>query len=490
MRTRFFFLILCLRNLLYGVFLLLLSPALLLAKDKKKWLRLLSAKLSATTPAPYQQASKNCFYSSSKQPLPLFDAGFLSASLGEAKLALEFARALAANPKGPKSFVFWSENFSGLDYYRLKLPQVFSKEAFPQQINYLTALHPFDFSFSWRKSLRSFPVKQLFLLESAYWPNTIDITAKQGHRVISINSRLQAGTLRLARCLGWLGLTAFKQIDHFYTSAPSTEKNLLCLAVPKQRISLVPSFKTALFPPIDNDLLQQEHQKLFRAPKAGDFLTVVGSVHVDEIAYLLKAWLIFLKQTKLKQPAAAVKTERTRPAKNPSGNPAKASPRLKHFVLVLRHPEKADKVRRLLSKKLGAALTDKGDYQLFPEGVGLVSSFGTLLRWYSLADCVIVGGSFNARGGQNFCEPIALGKYTAVGPYTKNFEAEKVLFRRYQALEVLPNRAEVVAFWERAFLNDEHAQHYAARGYQALQQHVFDWDKFAERVLTELRPQA
>ena len=48
-------------------------------------------------------------------------------------------------------------------------------------------------------------------------------------------------------------------------------------------------------------------------------------------------------------------------------------------------------------------------------------TFGELGQLYQLADAVFVGGSLAPLGGQNFLEPLALGKIPCCGPHLDNF---------------------------------------------------------------------
>ena len=48
-------------------------------------------------------------------------------------------------------------------------------------------------------------------------------------------------------------------------------------------------------------------------------------------------------------------------------------------------------------------------------------TFGELGQLYQLADAVFVGGSLAPLGGQNFLEPLALGRIPCCGPHLDNF---------------------------------------------------------------------
>jgi len=94
------------------------------------------------------------------------------------------------------------------------------------------------------------------------------------------------------------------------------------------------------------------------------------------------------------------------------------------LIIVPRHPERGEEIARLVESRgyiprrrsLNETFNDPAR-QIF-----IVDTVGELQRFYSLASVVYVGKSlFPPGGGQNMIEPVALGKPTLYGPFTKNF---------------------------------------------------------------------
>ena len=52
----------------------------------------------------------------------------------------------------------------------------------------------------------------------------------------------------------------------------------------------------------------------------------------------------------------------------------------------------------------------------------LGDTMGEMFTYYAIADIVLMGGTWLPYGGQNFLEPMALGKQVWVGPSVYNFE--------------------------------------------------------------------
>ncbi len=89
-------------------------------------------------------------------------------------------------------------------------------------------------------------------------------------------------------------------------------------------------------------------------------------------------------------------------------------------VLAPRHPERVDEVLRLMeSEGLKVWLRSKGG---FKGDVLIVDTVGELMRFYSISNVAIVGGSFVPVGGHNPLEPLCFGVPVIIGPYYHNFE--------------------------------------------------------------------
>jgi 3-deoxy-D-manno-octulosonic-acid transferase len=122
-------------------------------------------------------------------------------------------------------------------------------------------------------------------------------------------------------------------------------------------------------------------------------------------------------------------------------------PRLKcRTIIVPRHPERHESVRKLLSE---AGIPWRNRSELSPEkpaasaDVILLDTMGELAAVYGVADLVFIGGSLIPHGGQNMAEPIALGKATLYGPHTHNFKATVRELRECRGALEVQNAAEL-----------------------------------------------
>ena len=104
-----------------------------------------------------------------------------------------------------------------------------------------------------------------------------------------------------------------------------------------------------------------------------------------------------------------------------------ACPSHAQLLLVPRKPERFDEVASLepgvvrktrpAEAEPVAAKANPGSHEARDDrpGVFLLDTMGELRQAYALADVAVVGRSFNAMGGSDPIEPVALGKATVIG---------------------------------------------------------------------------
>lgn len=92
------------------------------------------------------------------------------------------------------------------------------------------------------------------------------------------------------------------------------------------------------------------------------------------------------------------------------------------IVVAPRHMHRVKPWQALLSgAKLPAVMRSKQEGTIPAGSIVIWDTFGELGQLYQLADAVFVGGSLAPLGGQNFLEPLALGRIPCCGPHLDNF---------------------------------------------------------------------
>lgn len=92
------------------------------------------------------------------------------------------------------------------------------------------------------------------------------------------------------------------------------------------------------------------------------------------------------------------------------------------WLIVPRHPQRFDEVAALVAAR-GFGMARRSQWAAPPEDaqVWIGDSLGEMALYYGLADCALLGGSFEPLGGQNLIEAAACGCPVVMGPHTFNF---------------------------------------------------------------------
>jgi len=109
------------------------------------------------------------------------------------------------------------------------------------------------------------------------------------------------------------------------------------------------------------------------------------------------------------------------------------------WLLVPRHPQRFDEVAAMVAAH-GLRVARRSGWPGAPPAdaqVWIGDSLGEMALYYGLADCALLGGSFEPLGGQNLIEAAACGCPVVMGPHTFNFaEAAQLAQEAGAALRV------------------------------------------------------
>ena len=116
------------------------------------------------------------------------------------------------------------------------------------------------------------------------------------------------------------------------------------------------------------------------------------------------------------------------------------------MIIVPRHPERFQSVYQLLTAS-DYTIAKRSESTFRKEGrksraidILLGDSMGEMMRYFSCADMVFMGGTMVPTGGHNILEPAAMGLPIVYGPYMFNFNAINELFVHYQAALQVTNK--------------------------------------------------
>jgi 3-deoxy-D-manno-octulosonic-acid transferase len=91
------------------------------------------------------------------------------------------------------------------------------------------------------------------------------------------------------------------------------------------------------------------------------------------------------------------------------------------WMIVPRHPQRFDEVAALIEARGFAVARRSAAGAPAKSEIWLGDSLGEMALYYGLADVALLGGSFEALGGQNLIEAAACGCPVIMGPSTYNF---------------------------------------------------------------------
>jgi len=115
-----------------------------------------------------------------------------------------------------------------------------------------------------------------------------------------------------------------------------------------------------------------------------------------------------------------------------------------------RHLERVPFLMKSVETRFGkASLRSKGEGGFYV----ILDTYGELSEVYSVADVVVIGGGFEALGGQNILQPLAHGKPVIHGPHMDNFREVSDAARAAGATLVARDADELASELEK-LLND------------------------------------
>ena len=113
----------------------------------------------------------------------------------------------------------------------------------------------------------------------------------------------------------------------------------------------------------------------------------------------------------------------------------------------------------------------------------LIDTTGELNAWTQLADIVIIGKSFLAKGGQNPAEALAAGKPTITGPHMENFAALVIQLKKAGGILTAETPAELPAMIEMAISSNA-----GEKGKAVLESHRGACARTAKLLLPSVEP--
>ena len=276
---------------------------------------------------------------------------------------------------------------------------------------------PWDSRQAVERFLTHFKPRLGVLLETEVWPNLMAAAKARGLPVALVNARMSSKSLAGAERLSWLAKPAYRALAAVYAQTEADAQRLAQLGAPVAGVLGNLKFDARL------DTQQQALARQWRVALPRPVLMLASSREGEELEFL-RQWQAGQAQAQL---AAAQRVQ---------------------LLIVPRHPQRFDEVARLVqaqgltvsrrSSWTGAPANDAAALQA---DVWLGDSLGEMALYYTLSDLALLGGSFEALGGQNLIEPAACGCPVVMGPHTFNFAEAAVMAEAAGAAFRVPDMA-------------------------------------------------
>lgn len=314
--------------------------------------------------------------------LPAADIWIQAASAGEAYLACS----LLANLKPPRpiNVLITSNTRQGLDiidhYIRDEMSETFN-------ITAASAFFPFDRPTFMTTAVRRIRPKVMILLETEIWPGLLSALKKSHTRILIINGRLSASSVRGYRLLK--NLWRQRRPDLVLAVSPADARRF-CRIFGRDGVGVMPNIK---FDRLQVATEAADNPLRSLLPETAPFL-VLGSIRQEEensVENIIR------------------EIYRTAP-QTVTGLFPRHMHRINHWAATLDRMN----VQWMLRSDMAVRPVSPGTLILW-------DTFGELNRAYDLARAVFVGGSLAPLGGQNFLEPLVCGVRPVIGPYWEHF---------------------------------------------------------------------
>ncbi len=249
---------------------------------------------------------------------------------------------------------------------------------------------PADFSWVVRRFLRTFRPRVFIPMETEIWPNTLNLAADAGTKIVVMNGRVSPKSFQSYRRLGSLIRGPLSRVSAFCMQTDQDAERLGELCGDPSRVFVTGNCKfDTEIPPLD-EVARCALREELGVPQSAP-VVVAGSTHPGEEEIVLSAFEVIRKSV----PDAVL-------------------------VLVPRHPERFAGVWEMLARSGDTArrFSDGATNGAGPPSVVLVDRMGMLVRLYGIAAVAVVAGSFvPGIGGHNVLEAAAHGVPVVYGPH-------------------------------------------------------------------------
>ncbi|HEY0883779.1 MAG TPA: 3-deoxy-D-manno-octulosonic acid transferase [Ramlibacter sp.] len=316
----------------------------------------------------------------------------------------------------------------------------------------LQAWLPWDTPGAVRRFLDHFRPSAGVLMETEVWPNLVDECRARRVPLALANARLSGKSLAQARRLSRLSRPAYASLAAAWAQTEADARRLREAGAKVEGVFGNLKFDAA------PDPAQRAQGRGWRAALGRPVVMFASSREGEEAQFLdaVRA---------LGDAAAGIR-----------------------WLIVPRHPQRFDEVAALVAAR-GFSVARRSEWAAPPEDaqVWIGDSLGEMALYYGLADCALLGGSFEPLGGQNLIEAAACGCPVVMGPHTFNFAEAAQLAQEAGAALRAKDMHEAVRTAVELVADAARREATAAAGLSFAAAHRGAADRTAEAVLPLIR---
>ncbi|UPR58305.1 lipid IV(A) 3-deoxy-D-manno-octulosonic acid transferase [Vibrio sp. ED004] len=313
---------------------------------------------------------------------------------------------------------------------------------------------PIDFSWCVRGFLKSVKPKQMLIMETELWPNTLHCVANAGIPISVLNARLsERSCQRYAKFQAVFDLLA-KNLSQVLCQYPNDAERFVRLGLNKSSVHVTGSIKFD----IEVSSEQVEKGKALREQVGFDRdVWIAASTHQGEDDIVLDAHKQLLKD-------------------NPNAL----------LVIVPRHPERFNQVTELARQHGFNTVTRTSQQPLTSDiEMYIADTMGEMLVLLGGADVCFMGGSLvgDKVGGHNLLEPAALKLPLLNGPSYFNFSEITDKLLEAQAVTICQNSNEIAGQLKELFTQPNLRKDKGLAAYQVVEQNRGALDNTLQHII-------
>ncbi|MEZ9621120.1 lipid IV(A) 3-deoxy-D-manno-octulosonic acid transferase [Vibrio sp. 10N.222.55.A3] len=314
---------------------------------------------------------------------------------------------------------------------------------------------PIDFSWCVQGFLKAVQPKQMLIMETELWPNTLHCVAKAGIPISVLNARLsERSCQRYAKFQSVFNLLA-KNLSQVLCQYPSDAERFIRLGLDKASVHVTGSIKFD----IEVSSEQVEKGKALRDQVGFNRdVWIAASTHQGEDEIVLDAHKQLLKD----KPRALL-------------------------MIVPRHPERFSQVTELAKQQEFNTITRTSQQPIASDvEVYIADTMGEMLTLLGGADVCFMGGSLvgDKVGGHNLLEPAALQLPLLNGPSYFNFSEITDKLLEANAVVICQDSQDIAGQLQRLFKQSELRKTKGLAAYQVVEQNRGALDKTLEYILS------